>query len=89
MLNYANEKNDYRELLKINSNDRAKYKTTELLCFYMLDKNLHFQSHRFDSEKIDDMEYVVLTLKKQSKEEGISFFLQPIKDEFQRISIEN
>lgn len=89
MLKYTNEKNDYRELLKINSNDRAKYKTSELLCFFMLDKKSHFQSHSFDSDKIDDMEYVALTLKRQSKEDDISFFLQPIKDEFQRISIEN
>lgn len=85
MLKYANESNDYREILKMNSNDRAKYRTSELLCFYMLDSDLHFQSYCFDSEKIDDMEYVMSILKSQSQESTITNFLQPIKDEFERI----
>ena len=86
MLKYANESNDYKEILKMNSNDRPKYKTSELLCFYMLDSDLHFQSHCFDSERIDDMEYVASILKSQSQESSIANFLQPIKDEFKRIS---
>ncbi|NDV95479.1 hypothetical protein D0T84_11245 [Dysgonomonas sp. 521] len=85
MLKYANESNDYREILKMNSNDRAKYRTSELLCFYMLDSNLHFQSYCFDSEKIDDMGYVMSILKSQFQESTITNFLQPIKDEFERI----
>ncbi|NDW08271.1 hypothetical protein [Dysgonomonas sp. 520] len=85
MLKYANESNDYREILKMNSNDRAKYRTSELLCFYMLDSNLHFQSYCFDSEKIDDVGYVMSILKSQFQESTITNFLQPIKDEFERI----
>lgn len=88
MLKYDNENNDYREILKLNSNDRARHKTSEQLCFYLLDKDLSYRSHCFDSEKIEDVKYVASVLKK-SEEEAYVNFLQPIRNEFKRISIES
>ena len=88
MLKYANANNDYEDILKINSNDRVKYKTSELLCFYMLNKDLTFQYHLFDSEKINDMKYVISVLRKSPKEKAFIGFLQPIRDEFIKINSE-
>lgn len=86
MLEYAKDCDNYKEALEMSSNDRAKYKTSELLCFYLINRDLKFISHSFDSEKIDNMEYVASILKKQSEENIIINFLRPIISAFEKIN---
>lgn len=85
MLNYTNKENNYNAILNINSSERIKYKTSESLCFFMLDESLQYKSYYFNSEKIDDMEYLVSILHNPSQTYPTISFLQPIKDEFKRL----
>ena len=89
MLNYKNSQNDYIDILKTNSNERAKHRTSESLCFFMLNRNLQYQSFAFDSDKVGNMEYVGSILKNPVNEYMDINFLQPIKDEFRRLNDKN
>lgn len=84
MLIYSYDESKYAELLKMSSRDRSEYKTSELLCFFMLDKELAFKSYRFNSEEIENMEYIVSVLKNPDINLSSALFLTPIRAEFEK-----
>ncbi|WP_165045563.1 hypothetical protein [Dysgonomonas sp. ZJ709] len=87
MLTYSCDEAQYSELLKMSSRDRIQHKTSELLCFFMLDKELAFKSYRFNTEQIDNMEYVVSVLRKPDMDLPSALFLTPIRAEFEKLKI--
>lgn len=88
MITYINGNKDYKELLEMNSNERSKHKTTELLCFYSMNKDLSFKYYCFDSNNTDTIKFTYSENKK-SDDNKIAFanFLKPIRDEFKKLSI--
>lgn len=73
-----------KELYEMDSTERATHKTSEMLCFFSLDKELHERMYDFESDKVHDDTYINERL--QSQTEGkINFFLHPIKNKFKML----
>lgn len=83
MIHYSTENNDYKNIIMTNSKERIKYKTSEFLCFFMVDNDLQCNSYYFDSDKIEDMKYISTTLK--NNKATLPRFFSPIRKEFERI----
>lgn len=71
MYNYKN----FQEITNLESRERIKHSNYESLVFFMLSKDLSFKSYSFDSDKIQDMEYITQTLVKDTNSiKNLGFF---------------
>ena len=75
-----------KSILNLESRDRIKYKSSELLVFYKSSNDLNNCSFSFNSAKIGDMEYIVSVLNKKDNTFDNLAFMKPVINEFKRLN---
>lgn len=78
-----------QQIINMESRDRIKYKESELLIFFKSSHDLSTDSYSFDSEKIDDMKYIVSVLINKNDALKNLAFMKPIINEFKRLNFKN
>lgn len=74
-------------ILNLESNERIKYKHSESLVFFKASHEMANSCYLFDSDKIDDMEYIVSVLHQKESEIQSLSFMNPVINEFQRLNL--
>lgn len=78
------------DIKNLDSQERVKYAKNEILSFYMIDNQLSIKSHRYDTEKVEDYNYIASIMSGDSIEQELPAFMNPVKLEFDRLlRIEN
>lgn len=76
---------DATKINNLDSRERTKYTKNEILAFYMVDNNLEIKIRVYDTERIDDWEYLASVMVRESKNESLPNFMNPIVREFERL----
>ncbi|WP_027373241.1 MULTISPECIES: hypothetical protein [Chryseobacterium] len=80
---YSNNEN----ILNLESRERIKHKHSESLVFFKASHDeLTNSCYLFDSDKIDDMEYIVSVLHQKESEIKSLAFMNPVINEFKRLN---
>lgn len=81
---YSNNEN----ILNLESSERIKHKHSESLIFFKASHDeLTNCCYLFDSDKIDDMEYIVSILHQKESEIKSLAFMNPVINEFKRLNV--
>lgn len=81
---YIYNKND---IINLNSRERIKYAKSEMLTFYMVDKNLQIKSRMYDVLKIDDFKYITSKMYGELNVEKLPSFMNPIVQKFTELKV--
>jgi hypothetical protein len=73
------------EIENLDSRERIKYAKSELLTFFMIDNQLSIKSRSYDTDKIHDFKYIASIMARNSKEQVLPAFMNPLKLEFIRL----
>lgn len=76
-----------QKILNMERRERIKYKNSESLIFFKSSHDLSTSSYSFDSDKINDMEYIVSVLMKKDNAFNNLAFMNPIINEFIRLNL--
>lgn len=73
------------EINNLDSDERVKHAYDEILVFFMVDKALSMMTHRFDTKRIDDFEYIASVMFSQRSSSTLPGFMKPVIREFARL----
>lgn len=79
---YTYNVNDIKNL---DSKERVKHATNEILLFYMIDNQLSIKSHSYETKKVHDFNYIATIMHAKSFDQELPAFMNPIKLEFARL----
>ncbi|GGA94849.1 hypothetical protein [Mucilaginibacter rubeus] len=71
--------------LNEDSRERVKHAQKEILAFYMVDKELAMKSHAYDTNKVDDFNYIASVMFVKPKKPELPYFMNPVIREFDRL----
>jgi hypothetical protein len=73
------------EIENLDSRERIKYAKSELLTFFTIDNQLSINSRSYNTDKINDFEYIASIMARSSNEQILPAFMNPLKLEFIRL----
>jgi len=73
------------DIKHLDSHERIKYAKNEILTFFMIDNQLSIKSHSYNTKKINDFKYIAEIMARNSNEQVLPAFMNPIKLEFIRL----
>ncbi|NAS12242.1 hypothetical protein [Poritiphilus flavus] len=76
---------DIGNINNLDSRERVEHANSEILAFYMIDKDLAIKSRSYDTRQIDDFEYIASIIRTKSNEQELPRFMNPILHEFTRL----
>lgn len=76
---------DVNDIKNLDSQERVKHAKNEILAFYMIDNQLTIKSHRFETKKVNDFNYIASIMHASSIEQELPAFMNPLKLEFTRL----
>lgn len=79
---YTYNANDIKNL---DSQERVKHATNEILSFYMIDNQLSIKSHSYETKKVHDFNYIASIMHAKSIDQELPAFMNPVKLEFARL----
>ena len=79
---YTYNVNDIKNL---DSQERVKHATNEILSFYMIDNQLSIKSHIYETKKVHDFNYIASIMHAKSIDQELPAFINPVKLEFARL----
>jgi len=76
---------DLKDVKNLDSQERIKHAKNEILAFYMIDNQLSIKSQGFETNRIDDMEYIASVMVSNQTDLELPVYLNPIEHEFNRL----
>lgn len=78
------------DIENLDSRERVKHATNEILSFFMIDNQLSIKSRSYNTKEINDFKYIASIMHADSFEQEIPAFMNPVKLEFDRLlQVEN
>lgn len=89
MVSYPNEVIQNPGFINMDSNERSTLERSGILSLFMLSKDLSHKMISLETDKIDDMKYVIGILHKPAEFSGYFRFLNSVISEFEKINAAN
>lgn len=78
---------DKKHFNSLNSRERVEFAKSEMLAFYMVDKNLETKSKTYDVLKIDDFQYIASKMYSELDNEPLPYFMDSLMQKFKELKV--
>lgn len=73
------------DIKNLDSQERIKHATDEILSFFMIDNKLTIKSHNYETKRVHDFNYIASIMHTKSSDQELPAFMNPVKLEFDRL----
>lgn len=76
---------DVSDFERLDSHDRIEHAQKEILSFFTIDKELKVKSRSYDTERIDDLDYIASVMAQPSGKVSLPGFMYPVGEQFVKL----